>query len=138
MCCKALNFIHNYCNNSYSNHYDTSRCWYMHYAFQVQLRSHMYPETTWKGKVRSGGGQRLRNFLSSLQLPSPSIPFSLLPLISLTTANRYEGFAAIEASCCNKPVFEAATMFHMLAPTLVPQITDTAYCHPTNQNLTRH
>lgn len=138
MCCKALNFVHNYCNNSYSNHYDTSRCWYMHYAFQVQLKSHMYPKTTWKGKVRSGGGQCLRNFLRSLQLRSLSIPFSLLPQISLMTANRYEGFAAIKVACHNKQVFETATVVCMLAPRFVPQICDTSYCHPTNQKLTQH
>lgn len=134
MCCKALNFIHNYHNNSYSNHYDTSRCWYMHYAFQVQLKSHMYPKTTWKGKVRSGGGQCLCNFLSILQLCSLSIPFSLLPQITLMTANRYEGFAAIEVACPSKQVFETVTMFCMLAPRFVSEMCDTSRCHPTNQN----
>lgn len=137
MCCKALNFIHNYCNNSYSNHYDPSRCWYMHYAFQVQLKSHMYPKTTWKGKVRSGGGQCLRNFLSSLQLRFLSIPFSLLPQISLMTANRYEGFAAMKAAWRNKQVFEAATRAGVLAPRFLPQICDASRCHPTNQKLTQ-
>lgn len=110
----------------------------MHYAFQVQLKSHMYPKTTWKGKVRSGGGQCLRNFLRSLQLRSLSIPFSLLPQISLMTANRDEGFAAIKVACHNKQVFETATVVYMLAPRFVPQICDTSYCHPTNQKLTQH
>jgi len=133
MHCKALNFIHNYRNNSYSNHYDTSRCWYMHYAFQVQLKSHMYPKTTWKGKVRSGGGQCLCNFLSILQLRSPSTPFSLLPQITLMTANRYEGFAAIEVACPSKQVFETVTVFCMLAPRFISEMCDTSYCHPTNK-----
>lgn len=88
----------------------------MHYAFQVQLKSHMYPKTTWKGKARSGGGQCLCNFLRVLQLCSLSIPFSFLPQISLMTANSYEGFAAIKVACHNKQGFETVLGFCMLAP----------------------
>lgn len=35
----------------------------MHYSFQIQLKTCIYPKTTWKGNIRSGGGQCLCNFL---------------------------------------------------------------------------